>query len=279
MGHGVARFKAAGGRAGVIRARMPAMNRRLITIPISHYCERGRWALTHCGVAFTEEPHLQLMHRLATRAVGDYTSTPLLVADDGVFGDSAEIVAYADRHAPADRRLYPEDAGLRAEIEAFERVVAHSFAIEARRLLYHHMFAWGRPLLAYNNTGAPRWQAVALAVSFPLMRRLLSRALNVNADTAERAVQRIEPVLQDIEQRLSQTDGAHGQRSYLFGDSFTAADLSFAALMAPLVLPPGYGVPVPGLAELPAATAEMIRGYRDRPAGRHALQMYREHRR
>ena len=35
---------------------------RLITIPISHYCERARWALQRAGVDFIEEQHLQMLH-------------------------------------------------------------------------------------------------------------------------------------------------------------------------------------------------------------------------
>ena len=30
----------------------------LITIPISHYCEKARWALDRAGVAYRERAHL-----------------------------------------------------------------------------------------------------------------------------------------------------------------------------------------------------------------------------
>ena len=64
------------------------MQRRLVTIPISHYCERGRWALDHCQVDYREDQYLQLLHRLATVPAG-HTSTPLLITDEGTFPDSA----------------------------------------------------------------------------------------------------------------------------------------------------------------------------------------------
>ena len=41
--------------------------RRLITIPISHYCEKGRWALDRAGVQYTEVPHLQGFHVAASK--------------------------------------------------------------------------------------------------------------------------------------------------------------------------------------------------------------------
>ena len=30
----------------------------LVTIPISHYCEKARWALERAGVPYVERPHL-----------------------------------------------------------------------------------------------------------------------------------------------------------------------------------------------------------------------------
>ena len=48
-------------------------------------------------------------------------------------------------------------------------------------------------------------------------------------------------------------------RPYLCGERFTAADLTFAALSAPLVMPPGYGVPLPQPEILPEATARLVR--------------------
>jgi glutathione S-transferase len=40
---------------------------RLITIPISHYCEKARWALERAGIAYREERHIQGVHMVAAR--------------------------------------------------------------------------------------------------------------------------------------------------------------------------------------------------------------------
>ncbi len=39
----------------------------LITIPLSHYCEKARWALDRVALPYREEPHAPLLHRLATK--------------------------------------------------------------------------------------------------------------------------------------------------------------------------------------------------------------------
>ena len=68
-------------------------------------------------------------------------------------------------------------------------------------------------------------------------------------------------------------------RPYLCGERFTAADLTFAALCAPVLMPPGYGVPLPQPEILAEDTARLVRRAREHPAGAHALRMYAEHRR
>src|SRR3954469_17878653 len=105
------------------------MAHRLITIPISHYCEKARWALERAGIPYTEERHLQGLHRRAARRAGrgravpallaphraarragGGRTVPVLVAPDRVLGESAAIVAYADERMPPERRLGLERA-------------------------------------------------------------------------------------------------------------------------------------------------------------------------
>jgi len=43
---------------------------RLITLPISHYCEKARWTLERAGIAYGEERHVPLIHRIAARPAG-----------------------------------------------------------------------------------------------------------------------------------------------------------------------------------------------------------------
>jgi glutathione S-transferase len=66
---------------------------------------------------------------------------------------------------------------------------------------------------------------------------------------------------------------------YLSGERFGAADLTFAALSSPLVVPQQYGVPLPQPGALPPATAALIERAREHPAGAFALALFDEHRR
>ena len=83
------------------------MARRLITIPISHYCEKARWSLDRAGVAYEEDAHLQGFHVAASKLAGGSGTTPVLVTEDaGVLGESADVLAYASRHGPPELGLY-----------------------------------------------------------------------------------------------------------------------------------------------------------------------------
>lgn len=246
------------------------MSRRLITIPISHYCERARWALEWAGLDVVEERHLQIFHARAVRRAGGRRTVPVLIDGDQVFTDSADIVAHAD--ATGRRRLYPDDPGQRAEVEAFERELAGSFGVETRRLAYGLFLELPKLMLRYNNQGAPAHERLAVRLGFRFAKARLARYLDINAATAERAAETVSAVFDEVARRLESAP-------YLGGERFTAVDLTFAALAAPVVLPAEYGVRLPEPGELPEAMRQAIEGYREHPAGRFALKMYRRHRR
>ena len=68
-------------------------------------------------------------------------------------------------------------------------------------------------------------------------------------------------------------------RPHLCGERFTAADLTFACLAAPVVVPPQYGLPLPRLDEFRSDVAASIREFRAHPAGAYALELYATERR
>jgi glutathione S-transferase len=245
----------------------------LITIPISHYCEKARWALDRAGVSYRERAHLQLNHRDAVRRAGGGTTVPVLVCGDRVLADSADIVDEADAHAPPDRRLYPDDPGAAAEVRALQRDFDTRLGPHGRRWMYHGLRGRRDLAIAYGCTGVPAWERHTLRLAYRAIVRGIDRFLDVTPLTAARSEAEVRIVFDTVAQRLS--DG----RPYLCGERFTAADLTFAALAASVLMPPEYGVPLPQPEELPAAAAAVVRELRAHPAGAHALAMFRHERR
>ena len=247
--------------------------RVLITIPISHYCEKARWSLDWAGLEYTERAHLQLFHWVAVRRAGGGKTAPVLVNGDRVLADSAEIVEEADAEAPMERRLFPADSTLAAETRRLERDFDLRLGPHGRRWMYHGLRGRRDLAIAYGCTGVPGWQRRALPLFYPVAARAIDRVLEISPASAAESETVVRTVFDEVAKRLS--DG----RPYLCGDGFTAADLTFAALAASVLMPPEYGVPLPQPDELPPAMAATVEEFRAHPAGAHALAMFREKRR
>jgi glutathione S-transferase len=245
---------------------------RLITIPISHYCEKARWALDRAGIAYREERHVQVVHRVASRRAGGGGTVPVLVTAGGVFAQSADILAYADRHTRPGARLYPEEPALRAEVVALERDFDAGLGPEGRRWMYFHLLPRRDLGRAYNCTGVPAWERGAFPLLFGVVSGYVRHLFAIGPETGAQAGAAVQRTFDAVAARLE--DG----RPYLCGDAFTAADLAFAALAAPVVLPREYGVPLPAVEELPPDMAAAVRAFRAHPAGAFACRRFAEQR-
>ena len=245
---------------------------RLITIPISHYCEKARWALERAGIEYREERHVQVIHRVAARWAGGGLTAPVLVTPTVVLGESEEILKWVDQHTPAPRRLFPDEPGERGEVERLCRRFDAGLGPHGRRLIYVHMLPERELLLRYNNRGVPRWEDRALRWGWPLLTGVVRRVLDIRPGVEVQDEAEVWREFDFVAELLA--DG----RPYLCGERFSAADLTFAALSAPVTAPPDYGTALPEPEELPARTAELFARARAHPAGRHALSMFAAHR-
>jgi len=230
---------------------------RLITIPFSHYCDKARWALEHCGIAYVEDGHLPLFHYVATFPAGGGRSVPVLVTDDGVLRDSTDIAAWADAHCPGT--LIPIDPAAAEEALALEDDFDRQLGPATRRWAYAQLLP-RRDAEELLVRDVPRWQQLVLPVARPFAAAMLRRSLNITPAGVERSLKKIEDTFARVSERVG--DG----RRFLVGDALTIADITFAALAAP-VLAPDDAV----RAKLPPADVD---AWRATPAGQFALRLY-----
>lgn len=244
---------------------------RLLTIALSHYCEKARWALDRAGIEYDEEPHLPLFSRLHTARVGCGT-VPVLITDSEILSDSGLIMRWAANRAP-QAQLYPSELVARDQVLSVERYLDRELGPHARRWAYSQLLDHPRLLRACFSHGAPRVERLTSALVTAVIRPLIRRGYRVDASSARASLARTEAVFAEVGSWLA--DG----RRYLLGDQFTAVDIAFASLSAPLVFPAEYGGAFPPPDELPAPMRADIERLRGSHAGSLVLQLYARERR
>ena len=249
---------------------------RLITIPISHYCEKARWALERAGIPYIEERHLQGFHTLPVYLAGKVDTAPVLVTGEGTFSDSTDIMKWADQKTPKNLKLYPSDPKQRQEVELLGSYFDGKFGAAGRLWMYTYLLSDTALILRYSKIHkVPAYQRLMFPIVSRFTRKYVAKALEMDSNSRAQSLKVVDRYFKEVGDILR--DG----RPFLVGDRFTAADLTFAALAAAVLIPDGpdeYGVRLPSLSELPTEMRDQVLIWRNQPAGIFALKMFHEHR-
>jgi cytochrome P450/glutathione S-transferase len=244
---------------------------RMISVPVSPYCELARWVLDRQGIPYVEECHTPLCSGMATRKYGGNV-VPVLDTGETVLLDARAVVDYYEARAPQNLKLYPCDAAAEADARQLFNFLFDTFGVAARAWACACMLPERGVMISLCVKGVPWWERLGASIFYPWMAGKLRRSFGLQSNTISEQQPVIEAALSRIEERLA--DG----RPFLMGDEITAPDLAFAALAAPILLPPQCGGPKPSFDRLPAAMRSAIEGWRKRPAGQFALRLYAENR-
>lgn len=244
----------------------------LVTIPFSHYCEKARWSLDRAGMPYEERAHLPLFHYPPARLAGGRKTVPVLKAADRTLGDSTDILRWVDTQLPAARRLFPEEPGLLAEVNRWEDRFDDKLGPATRRWGYGYLLPDTALLRQVLQQNIPAVEALAIRGTYPLMRALIRRGLNINPESCARSHARIVELFDEVSAAVS--DG----REFLVGDRLSAADVAFAALAAPALFPDRYTRWLCARDQLPAPMRAEVDRFRATPAGAYALRLYSHHR-
>jgi len=212
----------------------------------SHYVEKVRWALDYKGVdwaAVDVDPFTkrQMQHlQCKTTLDSGYELHTVPTIDDkatgSVVGDSSEILAYLERVYPTPA-LYPAEAVEREEVTRWMLWLDSTLGLAARRLAYTQIALEYPGLLAElflpRMAGAGDGRNFKGRLAGALIAGVLTRRFRFLHNRADRVFEHLEQCLLTAAQRLS-------SRDYLVGDRFTAADLTLAALLRPVMVVPFF---------------------------------------
>lgn len=240
---------------------------RLLTVRYSHFCDKARWALDRAKLAFDEREHVPVLSWGATFGARGRRTVPVLVTPEGTLSDSTEILHWVDRQGGAPP-LFPGDP----EVVTLEGQFDRRLGPATRRLAYHALFTDPAATRAFVLSTGPAWERKVAGALFGGLRALIQRGLGVTDDGAARSRVVLDEVFAQCGARLA--DG----RRYLCGDLFTAADLTFAALALPVLLPDDFRARFLPDMHIPPALDDVLARYRDTPAGRWAIALYQRER-
>jgi glutathione S-transferase len=174
--------------------------------------------------------------KIAQRLAGGRTF-PVLELDGEAIGDSTLIIEALERLHP-EPPLYPADPGERRRALEIEDFFDEEFGPHERLLVLHHMLPDAQLLL---GAFTPDFKGVRLAAAramYPRVRRRIVADFGIDDAAVELAWRKCRAAGERFAAEL-QPNG------YLVGDGFTVADLSVAALFAPVVAPRQFPYPQP----------------------------------
>ncbi|PXX93416.1 glutathione S-transferase [Marinobacter vulgaris] len=217
---------------------------RLYQFAISHYCEKARWALDYKGLSYESISLLPGQHvKTIRKLTGRDSSVPVLDHDGHRVQGSREIIDYLDDTFP-DHPLTPADPQAREAALAWEQRLDDEVGPAVRCYSYHHFLQRPKVVVPLLAAGTPFYNRILLKLAFSRVDEIMRTWMKINEKTSERSRETMEAYLTELAQ-------AYQQKPYLAGDSFSRADLTAAALFAPMFQPEQYPVPWPKPTKIP----------------------------
>ena len=206
-------------------------------LKVSNYNEKARWALDYKQILHTRCAAVPGPHRaIASRLTGGSTF-PILLIDGKAIGDSTQIIEELEQRYP-EPPLYPSDPAQRRRALELEDFFDEQLGPYARLLFVHHVLSDADLTL---HAFVPDLHSVSLALgrrAFPAIRRRVRAEFGITDERVALAYGKLAVVGARFRAELEPS-------GYLVGRAFSVADLTLAALIAPLVAPPEFPYPQP----------------------------------
>jgi glutathione S-transferase len=241
---------------------------KLYTFNISHFAEKARWALDYEGIPYEEQVLLPGPHQLVTRRIAPRTHVPVLEHDGQYVQGSSAIIDYVAARL-GGTRLTAVDPAKQVQAQELEKTLDLALGRGVQQVLYSALLSDRRTVIDLWSSGGPFWARGFYAVAFPAVASAVRRMYKTtDLEGVARARQRFVTTFDELDPVLL-------EQPYLGGDAPNRADITLAALLAPVCRVPEHRVKWPAL---PPVLADFEASLSGRPTWNHVLRMYRDHR-
>ena len=238
----------------------------LYQFPISHYCEKIRWTLDFKKLDHQLINLIPGLHIKQTKKLGLRSAVPILQHNDKFIQGSNRIIDYLDEQFPHNS-LTPTDEKLKGEALDWENYLDKEVGVPVRLCVYNILLEHPEIVKPFFAENGPWYGRLFLAFAFPKLRSKMRYFMKINDDTSRISKQTLSTAIERL-------DMHYQNNRFLVGDEFTRADLSAAALLAPLIMPKQYGLNWPE--NIPLELQSLIDKFRDKISW--VDRIYREHR-
>ena len=221
---------------------------KLYQFPISHFCEKIRWALEFKNIDYEVKNLLPGLHVLKTKKLSPQTSVPILTHEGKAIQGSSEIISYLDKTFLTPS-LTPIEIQARKEVLEWEEYIDREIGVNARLCCYHILLEYPDIVIPFFTQNGPWYWKPFLAVMFPKLKTKMTHRMKLNDVSAKKAKQ-------DLRIAVDRLYSHYQEHEFLAGNQFTRADLTAAALIAPLCKPEKYGLNWPD--KFPEKMEELI---------------------
>mmetsp|Transcript_28675 Transcript_28675/g.52336 ORF Transcript_28675/g.52336 Transcript_28675/m.52336 type:complete len:288 (-) Transcript_28675:395-1258(-) len=248
----------------------------VIALPYSPFCEKVFWAYDRCKVPYTVRTVFQGFFP-TTLLEFSASSVPIVVhADGSVIKDSKDVLnSLYEENKRNKSWLYPSPSSIR-ELES--NVFGDKFGGAVARIVYHHLFSssqGGTLLKRVWKVNVSPFERLLTEPLYPALRWAMRSGMNLPGGLPD-FISTVDEVFDRVSTLLEKNDG----RKYICDtEDLSAADIAFASLAYPLVLPEEKAdVFLSWNDELPRDFREEVGRRRESVAGQFVLRLYREER-
>ncbi len=239
---------------------------KLYQFPISHYCEKIRWALAFKNLNHEVKNLLPGLHTLTTKKFSPRSSVPILTHDDKVVQGSDKIISYLDETF-STRSLTPEEVQTRDEALEWEKYIDNEIGIHVRRCCYHILLEYPNIVIPFFTHAGPWYGKPLLTIMFPQLKVKMRRLMDITGESAKNSKEHLRIAIDRLYSHYQ-------EHEFLAGNQFSRADLAAAALLAPLCMPKKYGLNWPD--NLPEEWEELVVEFQGKTSWVHeAYEKYR----
>jgi len=236
--------------------------------PSSHYNEKARWALDWKALPHRRMPYLPGPHAPQIKRLSGQSQVPVLEMDGRVIPGSARMVDELERAHP-ERALYPPDPAVRERALEVQRRFDDEVGPAVRTAVFSVMIDELDYLCATFARKQPLVKRTGYRALLPVVKPLIAKANGLDPDNVARALARVAQALDETARMVEATGQVVGER-------FSVADLTVAALLAPLA-----ELEHPDMARPPSVPERMAAfytGYATHPAIAWVRAQYARHR-